>query len=222
MLKSNKFILSTFLLAILILTDCNDTSVNSIPSTSFFPIKVGNSWTYNYEYYDSLGNLLDQRIMKEEIVNTREKDGSNVYQLNSPFNPKSPACCDYRYYYKYAPDGIHWVIATDSTGLWVSDYLRFKYPCFVNDYFVHGRNAIDTTFVVSTNDTVVCEAGKFNCIVYKDFSKHYGDSTTTVIGYSKTYVAEGVGKIKVELYSMNSQQLSYKEIDFSLIGYDIE
>lgn len=86
--------------------------------------------------------------------------------------------------------------------------------------FTNGRYKQDTTFVVSINDTVICNAGRFSSIVYQDFNKEYLSNTEyRIIGYAKTYVSSGIGKIKYEYYQLRSDNEYVKTWEYSLNSY---
>jgi hypothetical protein len=219
-----QYCLITMVLLTFIFTSCDeDNIINPLPSELFYPLSIGNTWHYNYQRYDSLGVLTYEAPIKESIVTLRTRnDGTNAFQLNSPINPRSPACCDYRYYLQNKIDGVHWVTASDSTGYFVYDNLQYKFPCDKDDIFVMNSSNQDTIFVVSTNDTVICNAGKFNCIVYKYILKMYNDSNVPeILGYSLAYISYGIGKVKFELYLTTSKNEFYKLYEYSLTNYTI-
>jgi len=210
------------ILLLMILISCKDDTVNPADDSSFYPTNVGNSWEYDLKYYDSLGVIEYEASLNETFVSSREKEGELVYQFSSPLNPPSPPCCDYKYYFQNKTDGVHRLVSSDSTGYWVDDYLWYKYPSVENDFFTNGRNDYDTTFVISLKENVVCEAGTFNCIVYRNLFKDFQDTTfSKITGYSNTYVAYGIGKIKYETYSVNSTQQFYKIFEYSLKKYNL-
>ncbi len=215
-----KLFILPFLFSQLFLTGCKDNSINPSRETSFYPIKVGNSWEYNFKDYDSTGTLVHESLIDETFIYARMKDGQPVFQFNSPLNPPSPACCDYRYYFENKFDGVHHLVSSDSTGYWFYDDLWYKYPCNKNDYFTNGTNNYDTTFVIALNDTVVCDAGRFECILYKNVFRDFEDSTfATILGYAYIYVSKGVGKIKFESYWSKSSGEFYKNYEYSLNSY---
>ena len=217
---SIKLFLLSFLFLLLFLFACKDITVNPIAENSFYPIGVGSSWKYNFKDYDSTGTLVYEGPFDETFIYARMKDGQPVYQFNSWLNPPSPACCDYKYYFQNKNDGVHRLVSSDSTGYWVYDYLWYKYPCRDNDFFTNGRNDYDTTFVISLNDTVVCDAGRFECIVYKNIDRYYGD--TKILGFAYTYVCKSLGKVKFELYWSNSIGEFYKTYEYSLLSYTLK
>ena len=215
-----KLLIILFLFSLIFLIGCKDDSVNPSSEMLFYPINVGNSWKYDFKDYDSTGTLVYEISINESFIIARMKDGQPVYQFNSPLNPPSPACCDYRYYFQNKFDGVHRLVSSDSTGDWVYDYLWYKYPCDENDFFTNGTNNLDTTFVIALNDTVFCDAGRFECIVYKNLIRDLEDSTLTkILGYSYTYVSKGIGKIKCESYWHKSSGEFYKNYEYSLNSY---
>lgn len=73
------------------------------------------------------------------------------------------------------------------------------------------------------NDTVVCDVGIFECIVYKNITRDIEDTTfTKILGFSYTYVAKGLGKVKYELYWNNSLGEFYKTYEYSLVSYTLK
>lgn len=217
---SIKLFLLSFLFSLLFLFACKESTVNPIVESSFYPINVGNSWEYTFKDYDSTGTLVYEGPIEEKFIYARMKDGQPVYQFNSPLNPRSPACCDYRYYFQNKSDGVHRLVSSDSTGYWIYDYLWYKYPCDENDFFTNGTNDYDTTFVIALNDTVECTAGRFECIVYKNVIRNYDDSTfAKILGYTYTFISKGVGKIKYESYWSKSSGEFYKNFEYSLNSY---
>ncbi len=217
-----KLFLITILFSPILLFGCKDKLVSPSLKNIFYPISVGNNWEYELKVYDSTGTIISVDTIAESIIYERTKDGESVYQFYSLLNPPSPACCDYKYYLQNKTDGVHFLTSSDSLGYWIYDNLLYKYPCGKNDFFTNGRNDFDTTFVVSVNDTVISDAGSFSCIVYKNISKDYPDSSAIkVTGFSYTYVSKGSGKIKYTYYSADSNNQFYKKFEYSLLSYSL-
>lgn len=222
MRRSKKTNLIFFLLPLWIATNCSDNIVDPPPAVLFYPLSIGNSWDYNYQYFDSLENILDQHTIQEIIINSFVKDGAILYQYDSPLNMPGPGGIEPIYLYKHGLVGLHELILNDTVSLEGTDILLYKYPCSKNDIFTNGRNDYDTTYVVSLNDTIDCEAGTFSCIVYRNLIKDYIDSTLTrVVGYIDTYVAYGVGRIAYESFLINSKGQFYKSLFITLNNYNI-
>lgn len=69
------------------------------------------------------------------------------------------------------------------------------------------------------NDIVLCDAGIFECIEYKNVIRDLEDNfLTKIVGYAYTYVSEGVGKIKSEFYRSNNSGEIYKDYEYSLVS----
>ena len=210
-----RFSLIIFLILLVSLNSCNDNSVNPYRGTQFYPINIGNRWEYKAAGYDSLGNLEYEGNFSESFTEFIVLDNQPVYQIQSPLY-HSPACCQYKFFFQNNNDGVHFL--TYYLG-WIYNNLVYKYPCSENDFFISG-NHNDTTFVISINDTVNCDAGKFECIVYKNITKDFSDTTfIKILGYSYTYVAKAVGKVKFESYWSNSIGIFYKSNEYSLTNY---
>lgn len=205
---------------LIILIGCKDNATNSTSDDSFYPMKIGNTWNYDYKSYDSLGKVEYEKVITETFNNTRTKNGSTLYEFDSPLNPAGPAAFNYTYYYQKGNDGIHWLISTDRVGYWVADYLLYKYPCVERDYYPTENYAWDTTFVTSLHDTVICAAGTFSCIVYKYVIREDSISRK-ILAYTNTYVAKGIGKVKYELYSTKSEQEFKKSVEYTLNSYKL-
>jgi len=214
---SIKLFLQFFLFSLPFLISCKDSAVDPTVQSSFYPINIGNKWEYQVIGYDSLGNLEYQGNFYESFIKYSVLDSLCVYEIQSPLY-HSPACCDYNFYFQNKKDGVYFL--TYYLG-WIDNNLIYKYPCSQNDFYI-SSNHNDTTFVISLEDTVICEAGKFSCIVYKNIFKDISDSTAQiVIGYSHTYVSRGIGKIKYESYSINSNKQFYKKTEYSLKNYNL-
>lgn len=219
---SNTYKLTTLLLQLFIVIGCKNNAVRSISENSFFPLAVGNTWKYSYTAYDSLGTKKSDTLMTEILVQSRLKNDTFAYELDSPLNPPKTGAYNEAYYYQNSIDGVHFLKSSDPTGYWISDHLLYKFPVSKNDIFINTYVYNDTTYVISSDDTVACTAGTFRCIVYKNIYRDYGNSEAIrMIGYSQTYVASGVGKIKYELFLMNNAQQPYKAAEYSLINYTL-
>jgi hypothetical protein len=180
--------LSALFIWLFLFTGCNDNAVNLTRTTSFYPLVIGNTWNYDYKTYDSLAAVMSVLTMREALSATRMKNDSLVYEIDSPLHPPKSGALNETYYYQNKTDGVHFLKSSDPSGYWISDNLLYKYPVSENGIYINAYVYNDTTFVVSLNDTVICAAGKFNCITYKNIYKDFRDSANIrVIGYSYTY-----------------------------------
>lgn len=215
-MKTIKSFLTAFFV-VTFLNGCKDESVNPPGNSTFYPLNVGNSWVYNSKTYDSLGVLINESQFEEKLPSTVLKDGQSVYEYDSPLyyvhNDKR--------YLQLKSDGLHILLGSLSGTVWYDESLRYKYPCVINDFFTNGRNGTDTTFVTSLSESIVCEAGTFDCIVYKNLYKEDDGTSLKVVGYGYDYVSFSIGKVKSELYLINNNQQYIKSFEYSLKSYSV-
>jgi hypothetical protein len=210
-MKSSIFIIS--ILFILSFSSCEDDTVSPDTDSDFYPLAIGNSWIYNLKTFDSTGVLISETQIEEKLPSAEFRDSRLVYEFDTDLwhvhNDKL--------FLQAISDGLHIFIGSAAGNDIQEDNLLFKYPCKENEIYTNGRNNQDTTIVISLSDTVVCAAGTFNCIVYKDIIME-GDN---LVGYAYDYVSYGVGKIKTEIYRKYYNQEFIKNADMSLNSYVI-
>jgi|GEM_PF-2486046 len=198
---------------------CNDNSIEPLPGPSFYPLSVGNRWTYDSWSYDTLGVLINQLQFTDSIPKYVINDDQLIFEIRSPLFFYH----NEEYFLQQKKDGIHFLVTSVSGHYIYNNYLWYKYPTFKDDFFTNGRYNQDTTFVVSINDTVICEAGRFSSIVYQDFTKEYTSNTEfRIVGYSRIYVTGGIGKVKYEYYQLRSNNEFIKTFEYSLNSYLIK
>lgn len=218
-LTHQSFVVTLISILSLGLLDCNDNSTEPPSGTSFYPLSVGNKWIYDSWSYDTLSVLINQWQFTDSIPKYVINDNQLIFEIRSPLFFYH----NEEYFFQQKKDGIHFLVTSVSGQHIYNDYLWFKYPCFNNDFFTNGRYNQDTTFVVSLNDTVICEAGQFSSIVYQDFTKEYISNTEfRILGYSSTYVSSGIGKVKYEFYQLRSDNEYIKTFEYSLNSYLIK
>lgn len=201
------------------LLSCTDNSTEQPTGTSFYPLSVGNKWAYDSWSYDTLGVLINQWQFTDSIPKYVINDNKLIFEIRSPLFFYH----NEEYYLHQKIDGIHFLVTSVSGQYIHNDYLLYKYPTSKDDFFTNGRYNQDTTFVVSLNDTVICEAGQFSSIVYQVFDKEYISNTEfRILGYSNTYVSSGIGKVKYELYQLSSDNEYIKTFEYSLNSYLIK
>lgn len=215
-LTHQSFIVTFISILFLGLLGCDDNSVEPHDGTAFYPLSVGNKWTYDAWSYDTLGVLINQGQFTDSIPKYEINDDQFIFEIRSPLFFYH----NEEYYLQQKKDGIHFLVTSIAGHYIYNDYLSYKYPTFQNDFFTNGRYKQDTTFVVSINDTVICNAGRFSSIVYQDFNKEYISNTEyRIIGYAKAYVSSGIGKIKYEYYQLRSDNEYVKTWEYSLNSY---
>jgi hypothetical protein len=195
---------------------CKDEILVSGSDNSFYPLKVGNVWEYNIVQYDSLGTVEYEGTFEEKIISDTIINGQLLFEIESP-EYRDPACCDYKFYFENKLDGIYLLIY--SPLILIRNNHIYKYPCREGEIFSVNNIYNDSIFVISTQDTVISEAGAFNCIVYKSIVKDVTIPEEPILGYIYIYVSPGIGKIKLESYSINSNQQLIKTFVYTLKNY---
>jgi len=206
------------LLLIFGITSCKDKILGPNSDNLFYPLKVGNVWEYNIVQYDSIGNIEYEGDFQEKVIADTIINGKLLYEIESPWYIE-PACCDYHFYYHNSNDGLYFLIYSAVTT--IRNNHIYKYPCSEGESFSLNNIHNDSLLVVSTNDTITCEAGIFKCIVYKGIIKDVTTPATPIVGYVYTYISPGTGKIKLETFSINSNQEIIKRISYTLKSYSL-
>lgn len=205
------------LLVFLLLNSCKDNLVDSLTDTSFYPLNLGNKWTYNLIEYDSSEAIVSQGEFSEHLPAMYIWNKRFIYEFNTPFwfvhNDMM--------YIQNKIYGLYLVLGSPDGASFGEDYLKYKYPVVNGEYFLNGRTKMDTTYVISIDTIVECEAGIFKCIVYKRYSIDYSDyPLIRVLGYSLDYISYGTGKIKKEYFFPQSNGEFFKGIEYSLKSYE--
>ena len=215
-LSYQSFIVTLFSILSLGLFSCNDNTTEPPSGTSFYPLSVGNNWIYDSWSYDTLGVLINQWQFTDSIPKYVLSEIGVIYNIKSPLRFYH----NEDYYLQLKSNGLHFLVTSVSGNFIHNDALIYQYPANKNDFFTNGRYNQDTTFVVSINDTVICEAGQFSSIVYQVFNKEYISNTEfRILGYSNTYVSSGIGKVKYELFQLRSDNEYVKTFEYSLNSY---
>jgi len=73
----------------IIFISCSDNLVDPKSNESYFPLSVGNTWTYKYDFQTPSGTVT--RIINHEIVSGREINGTSYAEFSDPmpFFPSS-------------------------------------------------------------------------------------------------------------------------------------
>ena len=201
----------------IMLNSCKDNLVDSLTDTSFYPLNLGNKWTYNTTGYDSTGAIISQGELSESLPAVYMWNKRPIYEFNTPFW----FVHNDMLYLQNNIYGLYLVIGSPDGASFGEDFLLYKYPVVNGEYYSRGWRSMDTTYVISTDTIVDCEAGIFKSIVYKRYSIDYSDfPLISVLGYSLDYVSYGTGKIKKEYYFPKSDGEFYKAIEYSLKSYE--
>ncbi len=174
-MKSIFFIL---IFAVVLITACSESSSPSVKKNEIFPLKAGNSWTYQSKSIDTtiITNLW---VEKDTLI-----QGESWYKIlaDSMFS----------YYYKNLDDGL-WALDMQDFIYYKPSNLIYKYPAKVNDeyYIEHEKYKI-----ISIDQKVEVPAGTFSCYVYQnDYSNFDGHHY-----FNEVYLSQGTGIIKSITY----------------------
>ena len=192
---------------------CKDNLVDSLTDTSFYPLSLGNKWTYNLIEYDSTEAIVSQGEFSEHLPAMYIWNKRFIYEFNTPFwfvhNDMM--------YIQNNTYGLYLVLGSPDGAFLGENYLKYKYPVINGEYFLNGRAKLDTTYVISTDTIVDCEAGIFRSIVYKNNNLDLSDyPVIKYLGYSLDYVAYGTGKVKKEYYFVKSDGQHFRGFEYSL------
>ncbi|PKL85856.1 MAG: hypothetical protein CVV22_04780 [Ignavibacteriae bacterium HGW-Ignavibacteriae-1] len=190
MKKLSLFSLFIFVLALGCSDDSNSPNNNS---KELMPLKIGNSWVYNYTYYDGFAEhsgKVTSTVISDEMYN-----GEKYYRietLNHINNQKkiSPI------YSINKTDGLYMLYFEDNDELH-TDFL--KYP--VSEGEIFQSNESSKLYVEKVDTLISTSAGKFNCIKY--IKKIIFDGKE--IDISIMYYCPGIGRIAGEYFLMSDE-----------------
>lgn len=186
-------------------------------AADYFPLQVGNSWTYSPSYGDK-GDRVDTIIKKEEVNGILTYIWSRQEAPDDNYNEKRWFAKDgtYLLFYKiWSNDGID-VIP-------MSPVIELKLNPVVGDTWEFEEDVgpfhVKLTYhVESTSDTMTVAAGTFNnCIRVREFDE-ITESGVTDYDYTKKWYAPDVGLIIDRNYTEN-----WTAVDFSqeLVSFSI-
>ena len=172
-----------FVSSIIFVSSCSEsTSPELDNSNGLIPLKIGNSWNYEFTDYDSSGTI----VQTENQINTIVKDTTIMNAIWYSFN--------------YLPNGLwftnktdgYWSFVKKGTGNITEDnsLIVFKYPTVAGD--IYGN--FDTpTEVIATDEEITVPAGTFKLIHVKT---NYQSSNNYLLNSFETYIAPKIGVIK--------------------------
>ena len=188
-----KLFLISALFSLFFIFSCGDEENGNNPTESndLYPLKTGNSWTYEVTSGQGTSQY-NYSITGDTLI-----DGEKWYiAVNS-------ANSNVTMFFRNADDGFHQGISENETPL--SKVVFYKYPCSKGETFQAYENQM---IVVSTDTTVTAGNEEFSCIQYRISN-----------GYVKFdyFVSPGIGQVKVILANSNGNIDSQIElINYSL------
>jgi hypothetical protein len=179
---------------------CSMQEPTSNPS-ALIPLKEGNQWIYETDYYDS-NNVLTMKVIDTIFFRSPINHGSeNWYEL---YSRRYSDSTDDTIFYFNRPNGT-WTYSHFAA----IESLLYKYPTVAGDTFntvtskpISNSYPISNLFMetLSTNDTISLPIGIFPCIHYR-LHEQYLDRSTMSVKYdyvhSDYFVSPGIGSIKL-------------------------
>ena len=186
-------------------------------AADYFPLQVGNSWTYSPSYGDK-GDRVDTIIGKEEVNGTLTYIWNRQEAPDDNYNEKKWLAKDDTYlnmYKLWSNEGMDLTFSPP--------WIMLKLNPVVGDTWVFegdvGLFHVKSTFYVeSTNDSIPVAAGTFNnCIIVQEFNEAT-EGGVTENEYKKTWYAPDVGPIIYRKYTENwaSPTFSQELVSFSI------
>lgn len=183
-----------------IVSSCNkDNPVDtSQTNKQFWPLKLGNTWSYRAISYDSLEVVtgtgsMDISVTRDTIVN-----GETWYQLSN----------DGTVFYANKSDGF-WAMWNSSSTL--VQQLIYKYPASVGNNWNYYSNDIS---VQSTDTSISVQQGTHSCYAYRWL---YDTNLVRV-----DYCSRGVGLVAADYYTSTSSGLVYRNMAINLMSFSLK
>ncbi len=154
----------------------------SYSSSVLIPFKVGESWSYVYSTYDSLGRKLSSRatrtvVSKDTLIGSEHWYALQDDAVREEGEPPSFATNRSDGVYLFGPNG--------------EGSLLYKYPAVPGDRC--------PPFVVAAIDTTITSpAGTFRCYLYEDVSTYTPGPHRSFTVVTRDFVAPGTGLIRHE------------------------
>lgn len=190
-------------------------------AADYFPLQVGNSWTYHPSYGDK-GDRIDSIIGKEEVNGTLTYIWNRQEAPDDNYNEKRWLAKDNTYlrcYKIWGNEGL------DPEVILIPSWIMLKLNPVVEDTWGFEGNlgpfhVKSTFFVESTTDTMTVAAGTFNnCIRVRELNE-ITEGGATEYEYEKTWYAPDVGPIIYRKYTENWADGGFKQelVSFSISG----
>jgi hypothetical protein len=195
----------TVLILALLLTSCNDEPSGPSGGGIFFPLSMGNSWSYRYTMYDSTGGVRDTVTVTEFVDGEFTVNGTRWCSIMDPM----AWFFGIRPFYANLQGGLY--VSLDSAK---TSERKYKYPAAMNEAVVQNG---DTVWIAGTAITVLVPAGTFTCVQYQKRFIREGLYFT-----ENTYIAPGIGIVKTESSLSRDQRRYIKGFDSQLTAYRVE
>lgn len=152
------------------------------------PLKVGNTWTYNYEIDD--GVLNQKTSMTTEVISEFIYNGEKHYRMQHINNSTNQVLSN-KFYMINKPDGYYMI---NDSGRTEPEIIKLNYPTFKGEVIVEEEYY--KLYVEDTEYIYTTPMGKFKCIKYVVLHR-YGD---VIDAKAENYYAPGIGEVASEYY----------------------
>jgi hypothetical protein len=201
-----------------------DTTLNFIvtdESDSYFPLNIGNEWTYQLIYDSPLAGP-DIRTMDYQIITTKIVNGETYYGFNRTYIENGETYNGFIQTFPFSPEAF---LVEDYDSVFVRQNEKgdiifliddFEYPYFTFNPLLLGltnrKKVKDTRYcyrIESINDTIVTPIGSFNkCFEILSSSTDFVDTdyyTWFAAGYGPVKIYYPEGGVTYELIKINIQ-----------------
>ena len=209
MFKTNAFYSGILIIVLTLLSCTNETTTEPKIENYLQPLDVGNYWVYHFNTVD---DTLRYTVVEELDIYVDEAD-KTVNRI---------AMANLNYYYFNDDEGFHYIqnleSVTGEDSLADFSIFQYKYPVEINDtWFLDFNNngftiGDNTVQCISTNTTIECPAGTFECIAYKV------SSPETTESYYIDYYCAGVGLVKSLVFHHENNSFDEK----TLVAYHVQ
>lgn len=191
-----------------------DSTVNTNSSNVIWPVKLGNTWTYETTNFGVNGTVLSKVTLTNSITGSKRVLGKDYALVNTGA-------------YIRNDDQGAWMLRDDST----REFFAFKYPgsageSFANDTdeaFINGKDQIlpGVAQIIFTDTMITVAAGQFRCYGYEY------DYTSTIDGkiYEKNFffLSPNIGWIQNDEYQWdNATSTLYLKLSVKLQSKDLK
>jgi hypothetical protein len=201
---TSRFLPCSIILLSFFFSSCSDTSSPDISSNiDIIPLKKGNTWHYRMTGYDSTGSYSypdESSIIINDTIIFNNQTWYSYNDIPSGF------------WYTNKSDG-YWVLFRSADGKSGNDttLLLYKYPTFPGDAYGEIK-------VISINEELELPIGNFKVIHY---SHDFEISDNPLLGSFHTYVASGIGVVKIMQLGKRSDGSSFKVYERELKGFSL-
>ncbi|MEL6810008.1 MAG: hypothetical protein AAFP76_01590 [Bacteroidota bacterium] len=195
--------------------DENTTTPEPLPQLSnFYPLKVGNNWTYNYfRNTEEVRGLENTGIVVQVIVTGEMPLGNETYfelQTTTAGNNNSCNFCE--------PDGVVISRVRDSLGYLVDSGGAILFSSSNTKDYLVSKNEWGNVYRVLKADPVRADvpAGSFNCLDNERYTLN--PNGVPFEGKDNLYFSEGVGEIKKTIVGPISGKILFEK---HLVSYHL-